>query len=235
MKTLIKLTQSAFLILYVFLYASTASGAYFDYSLDEDTNIVTGNGYEWLRWDQTVGMSINDAIASYSADGWRVASNTEMAFLFNDFGVNYHMGTTIPYDTDENTGQSVWDDAASIQFYLFQEMFGITNTDCFDWYPEQQCLTESSVLFGTDLDGDLQYNLAWVLYSQWENLETGEWAWYDEAWSGISADTHAPANSPLNGVALVREVTHTPIPGALPLFASAMLVFGWFYRRKKQK
>lgn len=218
-----------------FSCASLAHSAYLDYSVDETSGTVTGNGYEWLRWDQTLGMSIDEALTTYSSDGWRVASNSEMAFLFNDFGVNYDMGNYITYDADENTGQSVWDDSASTPYYLFQEMFGVTSTECYGWYPEQQCLTESGALFGNDGDGDLQHNLAWVLYSQWENVETGEWVWYDEAWSGIDGDNYSPTNTALNGVALVRDVTHTPIPGALPLFASAMIVFGWFYRRKKQQ
>ena len=57
------------------------------YVLDETTNIVTdeASGLEWLKWTETSNLSINAALSTYKDDGWRMASNADMALLLNDF------------------------------------------------------------------------------------------------------------------------------------------------------
>ena len=77
--------------------AYSATVSYSGYSLDTNTNIITDGDIEWLRWDQTIGMSIDQALSAYSADGWRVASNIEVATLFNSFALQ----PSITFDTDE--------------------------------------------------------------------------------------------------------------------------------------
>ena len=65
------------------LVTSMASQAaiisHYGYERDSASNIVTGGGLEWLKWDVTKGLSINAALAAYSADGWMLASNSQMA------------------------------------------------------------------------------------------------------------------------------------------------------------
>ena len=52
------------------LVTSMASQAtiisHFGYERDSASNIVRGGGLEWLMWDVTKGMSINEALAAYS-------------------------------------------------------------------------------------------------------------------------------------------------------------------------
>mgnify|MGYP000309540620 CR=1 FL=1 len=61
-----------------------------NYTLDEELNIVrdTARNIEWLQWDVTNGSSIDSALAIYEPFGWKLASNLQMANLFDDFGLN---------------------------------------------------------------------------------------------------------------------------------------------------
>ncbi|MFN6971505.1 MAG: hypothetical protein ACK4NN_11605 [Rheinheimera sp.] len=58
---------------------------YNGYSRDESSNIVRGGGLEWLKWDATAGLSIQDAIVKYEAQGWKLANNSQMTSLVNSF------------------------------------------------------------------------------------------------------------------------------------------------------
>lgn len=55
------------------------------YERDSSSNIVKGGGLEWLMWDVTKGMSVNQALAAYADAGWQLATNDMMASLFNTF------------------------------------------------------------------------------------------------------------------------------------------------------
>jgi hypothetical protein len=60
---------------------------HYGYTLNPSTNIVTHtDGTEWLKWDQTLNESIDSALSIYASQGWMLASNTQMAGLFADFG-----------------------------------------------------------------------------------------------------------------------------------------------------
>lgn len=58
---------------------------YKDYSRDSQSQIVRGKSLEWLKWDQTNGLSVNQALARYAEQGWRLASHQQMADLMSDF------------------------------------------------------------------------------------------------------------------------------------------------------
>ena len=57
------------------------------YSRENSSNVVTGGGLEWLQWTVTKGMTIDSALKQYTAQGWRLANNEQMATLFNTFSV----------------------------------------------------------------------------------------------------------------------------------------------------
>ncbi len=226
--------RPALVCMVVALYASAADSAYLDYTLDYRTDVVSGSGYEWLRWDQTLGMSITEATDTYSPAGWRVASNSEMAFLFNDFNLNF--GGLEPFDSDENTDQSVLEPANDGAHRTFLQLFGLTeiatNSNPFDGLLLDVL---ARALFGTDQDEDGLYNHATVVFNHnlIDPITLRHLEWTD-ADAALGADRYTrDFSSYVHGVALVRDVNPIPLPGALPLFASAMLVFGWFYRRKK--
>lgn len=89
----------------------------YGYDLDESTNIVTGGGLEWLQWDETVGMTVGQAITEYGVDGWRLATSTEMSNLLNSF---FNVNTNSLLDLDISIKNSHIAD--------FIDMFGVTDS-----------------------------------------------------------------------------------------------------------
>lgn len=209
------------LTLSVSVGATTVS--YNGYALDTTTNIVTGGGLEWLQWDETLGQSASEALASYAADGWRLASNTEMAALLNSFSFG------IVIDTDEATLQSIelpdteYSFGAANQFIdLFGDTFlaGGGQFDLGDPYEETRAI------FGEDGDADNSINFIQV----WDEY-TFIGSSVQPGLIEVSADTYGiNSSNPNIGVALVR-VSAVPIPATLWLFGSALLGLAGIKRR----
>ena len=201
-----------FLALTLPLSAAASTVSYHGYTLDTDSNIVTGGGLEWLQWDQTAGQSISAALANYSGDGWRLATNTEMAALFNAF----NFGST--FDTNENTTQevSLYDSAYSFgvanEFIaLFGDTYAGFNYDYGD------PLESSAALFGIDPNQDGYYNFA-VVTDEYDlvsgQLQPGRAAMYDDYRLATFSYSYL-------GVALV-QVTQVPLPASGWLFMSGL-------------
>lgn len=188
------------------------------YSLDTDTNIVTGGGLEWLQWDETDGLSINQAVSTYSSDGWRIATLGEMVGLFNTFFEPNFVAV------ENNTRQESIGAAATglldtPAYDDFVTIFGATfvpasNVEGLDPYR----LTEAH--FGTDDNNNGSYGRAQVAgdYQQNNGVDLDALAWlYGE----ISTSTLNTGSSGI-GVALVRETSAVPVPAAAWLFGSAL-------------
>ncbi|MBA55031.1 MAG: hypothetical protein CMK89_11305 [Pseudomonadales bacterium] len=187
----------------------------------ESTSIEIGD-MEWLRWDQTLNMSINEALTTYSSEGWRLATNSEMADLLNSFfevdpfGTLYSYtdtttGTTStdpqPFDANENSRQTSWDPAEHPAFGDFVETFGMTDYFCDPW-EFYGCLANSGAIFGEDLDGDGLYNVANIWYQAFDDNSYSQVEMLDDRYS---AD-ESPATIEISdfrtygvGVALVRD------------------------------
>jgi hypothetical protein len=147
------------------------AGLITDYTLDAPSNIVTNSdsGLEWLQWTETVGKSIDwfntDAEAQALRDaGWGLASNIQMAGLFNDFGFG-----GVVWDDDENTGQFVRTGTdGNIELstdidLIFISLFGDTYAESGDKHGVvENPLQYAKALFGNDADNDTKYNLAIV-------------------------------------------------------------------------
>jgi hypothetical protein len=103
--------------------AQAALIQYGDYKRDSASNIVTGHGLEWLKWDVTKDMSINSALALYEIDGWRLASNDEMASLFRNF--NFIQPSTV-FGGGVNTWTAAWDTTEDSLHNMFVKLFGNT-------------------------------------------------------------------------------------------------------------
>lgn len=198
------------------LSANAAVVSHYGYSLDTDTNIVTGGGLEWMQWDETIGMSINSALAAHGTEGWRLASNVEMASLFNafDFG--------LVFDSDENTYQSIftgWHVSGSQVTNHFVEIFGDTNADSgFLGVGATEPRVWSYAMFGLDIDIDSQYNLAKV-GDDW-NRPFNEYQ--NEGYAALIPDIMiATQSTPEWGIALVRT-SDVPLPAAAYLFLVAL-------------
>ena len=212
--------------------ANAAIISYSGYTHDTDTDIVTGNGLEWLQWDRTVGQSINSIqsqLHTLEGGGWSVASNTQMAQLFNafDFGLTF--------DNDENTRQVVASgytagDTGTEADELFISMFGDTYAASgYSHCNFGDCFEQTLALFGNDPDADGYVNVANV-YDDYRG-EGGEF------FSGTTdlLEDHVLISSSVDlmGVALVREVSAVPVPAAVWLFGSGLIGLVGIARRNK--
>ena len=231
-------------LLFTCSFANAALITYNNYTLDEDTNIVSGGGLQWLQWDVTVGMTINEALADIAdgiinginyGSGWQLASNVQMAALFNAFV----LGASQPWDENENTGQQAVnydgpgiEDVATDPELQMVALFGSTDPDNIDTRGSDDPLDFTGALFGNDLDGDDLYNYAVVMddYAI-KNVRAFQGTNY-LLLDNYSADFRRSGNGGL-GVALVRAPlppTDVAEPGALALMALGL--FGLVMRRK---
>lgn len=201
------------------------------YSHDTNTDIVVGNGLQWLQWDRTIGMTWNDANAildTIEGGGWAIATNVQMASLFNSFDFG------ITFDSDENTrqeantgfelGSEVGDDLA------FLNMFGdtgLTTIDCFEC--AEGGFHVSAALFGQDIDGDGLINRAFVYDDYYEY-----WTGYPVPGKASIDYDFQPKDYQIEyaGVALVRAAV--PEPSTIALMAIGLAGLSIARRRRQQ-
>lgn len=219
-----------FLILAFSYSANSATITYYNYTLDTDTNIVTDGNLQWLQWDETKGMSVNEALAAYSTDGWRVANSTEMTALLN----NFPFGITFDEDSTVHTSNSLYDEILSYGLAnQFIELFGNTSDDPGTSINGDQY--EMSAAFYVSKDSRNWVNRAYV-YDEWSrSLEPGA-----EVLPGrIVHDQRGPYGTGYTntsysstGVALVRGGV-VPVPAAAWLFGTALVGLAGIKRKKQ--
>lgn len=204
-----------------------------DYELDTDTNIITNKdtGLQWLQWDYTLYMSIDSALSSiantYEGGGWELATNSQMADLFNYFDLGH--GTV--WDSIEQTDQRASDPVtASIEApddpqLMFVELFGDTRPDYCNFAYNTPCSFQfSSALFGRDEDGDGWYNVAEVYDDYLGSKGEGD------GYVRLSRDrVYSDRAVSFRGIALVRMVD-VNAPSTIGLMTLAF--FGLAFRRR---
>lgn len=209
---------------------------HFEYKRHIDSNIVKGGGLEWLKWDQTIGLSINDALAMYSSQGWRLASNVEMASLFNAFvfGKNNWSSDESAWQAKETEGRA--EDGVS-PHYKFSELFGVTYPDrCepkYDWCNENDRFSQSVAMFGADDNNNNRYNVAFVqddYFLHFNGIITSrQFAAFDRDYV-MKSTKYGNV-----GVAIVRPVssppTAVPLPGPISLLALGLVTL--VFRRRQ--
>jgi len=199
------------------------------------------NGLEWLPWDRTVNMSVEEALSEYSPnDGWRLSSNSEVADLFNSLfvaGHPYIESSSITMDDisipefvdEENAEQRQWDPSSYSAFGQFIGLFGETEMSCKGYSGSQVCASRSIALVGEDADEDGLHNIAGVSYVYWTNHSNS----YTEAF--INADDSTPNISRPYGIALVLDLNPVPLPSTLPMFFTGLFSFSLFKYFKTKK
>lgn len=193
------------------LTANAATVTHNGYTLETDTNIVTGGDLEWLQWTETIGQTASEAMASYEGDGWKIASHQEMVALLNAFNP---IGT---YSLDENTYSSSI--VANSDAKNFTSLFGDTwdASGIIDEYVWN--FSMAGALFGSDNDNDGLINFAKITPSYYYP-DDGTQDPYMRLYSDNSIYNN---RGQLDiGIALVR-VSTIPIPAAAYLFGSALI------------
>ncbi|ABG39608.1 hypothetical protein Patl_1082 [Paraglaciecola sp. T6c] len=124
-----------------------------DFSLDTSTNIITGNGLNWTRWDTLAGVSINQALGLYAADGWRLASSDEIIGMYSHFlsGVNWSMAQGENSGVNDFISVDDYKDLITIFGVSFNEFGGMSN-----------------IIFGNDVDNDGAFRSAGAYYTDWD-------------------------------------------------------------------
>lgn len=98
------------------------------YSRDENSKVVVGGGLQWLKWDQTTGLSINQALDKYSKRGWELASFSQVQSLFNSFRFGKADWNDTRYSWQSH--YTLWVDSQLYAQDAFLMLFGVTsNTD----------------------------------------------------------------------------------------------------------
>ena len=200
-------------------YASLIT--YGHYTLDTETDIVTdtSTGLEWLQWDVTVGMSITEALATYAADGWVLASNEQMAALFDAFGWN----TTVSEQFRATTYSTYTEnDLESTDEFI--ELFGTTSyNDTGSYGTGDDAYEMVSALYGDDANNNGYYNQADVrsdyTYSGYQIIY-GSYMWEE----GIVYSDLTPIGLQ-RGIALVRTA-EVSAPETISLLALALMGLG---------
>jgi hypothetical protein len=198
---------------------------YAGYSHDDSTNIITGDGLEWMRWDVTVDQSINIALNKYSTDGWRLASNTEMTSLFNNFMFTY----TFP--DKENAFLSfkrAYTASKNDSHDRFVEMFGHTLSATWPITDPETPSKSTYALYGNDADADGKFKVASIRndYKQSNGIERdAAHILTDDQFSLDYSKAHI-------GVALVRA-TNVPEPETLVLLGLGLV--GLSFSRQQQR
>ncbi|WDE13354.1 PEP-CTERM sorting domain-containing protein [Thalassomonas haliotis] len=212
------------LILLTSSFAHASLISHSGYTLDTETNIVSGETLEWLQWDETAGLTVEQVLNDY--DGWSLANSSHMAQLFSDFFPEY------TWLEDENLNQDHWGTFGVDGIHTnFVELFGATYTVPADrqaLYFDEYAVT--SAYFGYDDDQDGAINAAYVRDG------------YGFASSGseippvavLYSDWVTPADQGQSryGVALVRTAggaattVAVPEPNILAIFALGLLALG---------
>ena len=204
-------------------FSIAATISHYGYTLDTDTDIVTGGGLEWLQFDETGGQSVSEAIGTYSDSGWSLATVENVLNLFYDFfGVSESPGfgdslLEAHYDAIEGEDQPI---------NHFIEIFGDTfATSGQGSHGGSDHFQSSSFQFGAlNENGFYQWGLV-----------------HDDYNNGFSSDVmiggmfkldegFLSANSTY-GIALVRPQI-VPIPTTAWLFASTLMALAGLARRR---
>lgn len=219
------------------LVSSMASQAtiisHFGYERDSASNIVTGGGLEWLMWDVTKGMSINGALAAYSDGDWTLATNSNMASLFNAFQFGKTNWSNV--ETSDQESYVPWSEDENSSHNMFMALFGFTFLDSTSFFAPTDYYVGTRAFYGVDDNNDGYYNNA-VVIDDYTIVQGGAKVDHQAIMYRDSEFYNKNTGYTDSGVALVRVANVVPptqvsLPGSLSLLALGLVALG--YRRRQ--
>jgi hypothetical protein len=210
------------LILAASLLTSTATLAseftYNNFTLDSETNIVNGQNLDWLQWDETVNLSLDDAMTIYSNQGWRVASRDEMSSLLNAFDFGF---TFINSPTASQEIQAQLETGVASEHSQFIALFGDTNAAAgYDF-----ATAASASIFGNYNDPSGLHGITEVVHD-YSGINQSLLV---TQYGNIAASSLREENI---GIALVRA-SAVPVPGSALLLFSGLLALSGVRHKKR--
>ena len=208
------------------------------YEFDDINHIVnatdseTDEQWQWLSWDQTLNLSVEDFLTgnnnSLLAEGWTIATNTQMAELFNDWF------TTTNWDNDPDTAQlsdmginiGSTDDATSVFIASFGDTFNLAGVTPIG---TDDILQRTRAIFGGETTGF--YNLAKV-QDEWNSDMFGA---DQRSLAEMTIDNIRANESRADaGLALVRlapEEAAEPVPEPQTLLLMSLAMIALTFKR----
>lgn len=206
------------------LVTSMASQAglisYNGYERAESSDIVKGGGLQWLKWDVTKGMSINEARSIYGAAGWELATNEQVTTLFNAFKFGNKLWTNTEGVTQQAGGG--WTKDENSPQNAFSSLFGFTyslmcatntQTSC---YEPNDALFQTAAWFGNDPDGDGLYKEAFIRGDASLRNNNGTYSKMTDFYYMTNDSVGINRKSSSYGVALVRLTPEPAQPVSAP-------------------
>jgi hypothetical protein len=226
------------------LVTSMASQAsiieYRGYSREVSSNIVTGNGVEWLKWDVNKGKSIKESLDEYADAGWMLATDTQITSLFNIFQFG-KMDWTIAENTyiEHRFPRS---EGIMTPHEEFLQLFGFTqftscvtlSIDCSVWSTDP--LSLSNVLYSAAENAAKPYRNA-LVSSPYTGVSGGTITFKDGGWAALIEHIHTNPYVSFTdqSVALVRPTMNNPVSVSLPATVSllALGLVALVFRRRQ--
>jgi len=221
---------------------------HYGYSRDSSSNVVSDGKLEWLSWNATKGMSIQSALTSFSADGWRLANSRQLTDLFGTFRFGLPKSS---WDICENCSvisETAWSPEENSPIDHFVSLFGWTQLlQCYDaaskyCYSQNDPAKESWVMFGDDSNNDGWFRSAAVLGDHTFVISEDTANQYTERAMFLGDNVHKFKLTSRNnnvGVALVRDapvvnpLPSVPTPGSLSILLAGLFIL--LFRNRSEK
>jgi hypothetical protein len=187
------------------------------YTLNEDTNIVTGGGLDWLQWDETTGMTIENIINDHNFDGWSVATETQVFSMYSNLFKFLSPSLTLDY-ASENANKM------DTIIQLFGSTFQHSNHHPSYVYAGSLEYAQATYSTGTGYSGIGIYGEYTFTKSPIQIDPTSAYEEYGaHVTVGNDYNWHYNTVDPASGVVLVKDVNQVPEPSSLAIFALGII------------
>ncbi len=211
---------------------------HYGYSRDSSSTVVSDGKLEWLSWNITKGMSIQSALAAFSADGWRLANSRQLTDLFGTFRFGLPKSSWGICESCSLISDGSWTPEEDSPIDHFINLFGWTellrcaNATSMYCYSQNDPAAESWVMFGDDSNNDGWFRSAAVLGDHTYVMSGDTVIQYSERAMFLGDNVHKFKLTSKNnnvGVALVRDAPIVNPPSSIPTPSSLSILLAGIF------